>query len=401
MLSFWVRSAGQTARGIRGKSSRPSGAARQLLCGALVLLPACGPGVRGDGAGSLPAAAAVPAPPAAEVSLQIDYAGAEAMMAALERDTLTDAAVDSLLAIHGVSMMVDNVARLVPGVERADFRTAIQRFVGTGIVADEHAQFNLAWAHGQRGHIRTLLAKLREDEQGVLERTLAVMAPYTPETGPLHLKAYLMAGGTSTGFVRSTPEGDVLYYNLADAAGDWEGAMAHITHEVFHLVQKAAFRRVPGLAAAADSVESLPLAHRTLANVVWEGTADLVSDPERFGGGGPEITRLRERFRKDAEPARVRENFALFDRTFQQVVRNEIGWREVLDRGFMSNPRFYALGFQMAKAIDRHCGPECIRRLLQEPPVEFFLEYISLYRQHPEIVGRFAPETERHLLSLR
>jgi hypothetical protein len=348
-----------------------------------------------------PRQVAAPSARAAEVSLQIDYAGAEAMMAALERDTITDAAVDSLLEIHGVSMMVDNVVRLVPGVERADFGTALQSFVRTGRVANEHIHFNLRKARGERERIRALLAHLRENEQAVLERVLAIMGPYTPETGPLHLKAYLMAGGTSTGFARTTPEGDVFYYNLADAAGDWEGAMAHVTHETFHIVQKAAYRRVPSLAAIADSVESLPLAEFTLATVVGEGTADLVSDPERFGGGGPEIARMRARFRTDAEPARVRANFALFDTTFQQVARKEITWREVLDRGFMSNPRFYALGFQMAKAIERHCGPECIRRLLQQRPVEFFLQYISLYREHPEIVGRFAPETERYLLSLR
>lgn len=342
---------------------------------------------------------ASPAPRAKEVTLRIDYAGAEAMMAALERDDISDAAVDSLLDIHGVSMMVDNVARLVPGVERADFRIAIQQFVRTGRVANEHIHFNLRKARSERERIQTLLTYIRENEQAVLERTLAVMAPYTPETGPLHLKAYLMAGGTSTGFVRTTPEGDVFYYNLADAAGDCDAAMLHIAHETFHLVQKAALRHA-GLAALADSAESVPLPERTLATVVGEGTADLVADPQRSGGEGPEITRLRERFRSDAEPARVRENFALFDTTFQQVLRNEITWREVLDRGFMSEPRFYALGREMAKAIERHCGPECIGRLLEQPPVEFFRQYIALYRAHPEITARFAPETERMLLTL-
>jgi hypothetical protein len=348
-----------------------------------------------------PAPAAAPSPRPGEVTLRIDYAGAEAMMAALERESLSDAAVDSLLQIHGVSMMVDNVVRLVPGVDRADFRTAIQRFVRTGEVADEHVHFNLQRIRSQAEGTRALLTYIRENEQAVLERTLAVMAPYMPETGPLHLKAYLIAGGTSTGFVRTTAEGDVFYFNLADAAGDREGAMSFIAHEIFHLVQKAALRRLPALAASADSVESLPLPERTLATVLSEGTADLVSDPERFGGNGAIIASQRERFRRDAEPARIRENFALFDTTFQQAVRGQIGWREVLDRGFMSNPRFYALGREMAKEIERRCGAACIRRLLQQPSVEFFLQYINLYREHPDIVGRFAPETERHLSSLR
>lgn len=341
--------------------------------------------------------AAAPAPRPSEVTLRIDYAGAEAMLAALERDSLSDAEVDALLKIHGVSMMVDNVVQLVPGVKRTDFRTAIQRFVQTGETADEHVHFNLEKARSEAEGTRALLTYIRENEQAVLERTLAAMAPYMPETGPMQLKAYLMNGGTSTGFARTTTEGDVFYFNLADAAGDCEGAMSFITHELFHLVQKAGLRRVPALAAIADSPESLPVPERTLATVVGEGTADLVSDPERFGGDGGIIAMQRERFREDAEPARVRENFALFDTTFQQAVRGEIGWREVQDRGFMSDPRFYGLGREMAKEIERRCGAACIRRLLQQPPVRFFRQYISLYRKHPDIVGRFAPETERLL----
>ena len=344
--------------------------------------------------------AAAPAPRPGQVTLRIDYSGAEAMMAALERDSLPDEAVDSLLKVHGVSMMVDNVARLVPGVERADFRTAMQRFVQTGDVADEHVHFNLEKVRTEKEGTRALLTYIRENEQAVLQRTLAAMGPYMPETGPLNLKAYLIAGGTSTGFVRTTGEGDVFYFNLTDAAGDCEGAMSFLTHEVFHLVQKGALRRVPALAPIAD-VENLPLPERTLATVVSEGTADLVSHPERFGEGGAIMAMQRERFRMEAEPARVRENFALFDTTFRQAVRSEIDWREVQDRGFNSDPRFYGVGREMAKEIERRCGAACIRRLLQQPPVEFFLQYISLYRRYPQIVGRFAPETERLLSSIQ
>lgn len=136
---------------------------------------------------------------------------------------------------------------------------------------------------------RARLTYIRDNEQAVLERTSGAMAPYMPKTGPMQLKAYLMNGGTSTGFARTTAEGDA-FFNLADAARHCEGAMSFITHELFHLVQKAALRRVPALAATAD-LESLPVPERTLASVVNEGTADLVSDPERFGGGAAPSSR--------------------------------------------------------------------------------------------------------------
>ena len=344
-----------------------------------------------------PRPVAAPAPRSGEVTLRFDYAGAEAMLAALERDELSDAAVDSLLAVPGARMTVDNVTRLIPELGRDDFRVAIQKFVRSGRVADEHAQFNLGKAKDEGGRVRALSAQIRANERALLQRTLAILAPYSPETGPLDITAYLIAGGTSTGFVRDTPGTWEFYLNLADLGGDCEAVVWSLAHEIYHLVQKAALRRVPALLAVADSQESLPVAERMMTNVLLEGTADLVSDPKRFSGNGDEIVRQRERYRRDAEPARVRENFAIFDTLYQRAVRKEVTWRAVLERGFMNEARFYPLGREMAQAIERHCGAACIRRQFERPPVEFFREYIRLYRAQPDVVGRFAPETERLL----
>lgn len=54
--------------------------------------------------------------PADAVTLQLDYGGAEALMAALHRDSLADADVDSLLRVPGVRAMVSNITRFVPEV---------------------------------------------------------------------------------------------------------------------------------------------------------------------------------------------------------------------------------------------------------------------------------------------
>ena len=54
----------------------------------------------------------------------------------------------------------------------------------------------------------------------------------------------------------------------------------------------------------------------------------------------------------------------------------------------------------MARAIERHCGRECVGRLFEKSPLEFFRQYIALCRQNTGLV-RFAPETERFIMSLR
>src|SRR5215213_3770013 len=69
----------------------------------------CGPR---ESEGSPPAAAAAAATISADtITLAFDYAGAEAVIGALERDSLTTADVDSLLRVRGVRAMVDNVTR--------------------------------------------------------------------------------------------------------------------------------------------------------------------------------------------------------------------------------------------------------------------------------------------------
>jgi hypothetical protein len=226
---------------------------------------------------------------------------------------------------------------------------------------------------------------------------LAELAPYKPDIGPLHLTAYFVAGGVSDGFAPDMREEPAFYANLTRAQGDCEGVLLNMSHEAYHLMQNSAFRRAPGLALLADSLDSLPTRERLLATVLTEGTASLATDPRRSAGDGPEVTRERKRYVRDDDPARVRENFALFDTLFQQVTRNEIAWPALYDRGFANEARFYAVGRQMAQAIERYCGVGCIGPLFEQKPVEFFRGYIRLYRTHPDIIGRFDPATERLL----
>ena len=71
-------------------------------------------------------------------------------------------------------------------------------------------------------------------------------------------------------------------------------------------------------------------------------------------------------------------------------------WEQASREGFANNEdnNFYFVGYEMTTALERYCGRECIRRLFNEPAVEFFRRYIALYRKHPEIRGRFSRETE-------
>ena len=318
------------------------------------------------------------------ITITFDYAGVEALVAALERDSLTTAAVDSLLRIHGVRAMVDNVTRFFPRIGEADFRGAVQSFARTKRAPDDEKQryFQLDETWSNRERARALVARIRGGEDDIRRRTLATLAPWQPRTGPLEIGAYFVAGGVSTGFVLDAPGVSSFYANLTDAGVDYEGTVSNAVHETFHLMQKAAQRRA-GLVAIADSIESLPLPERLLATVLAEGTARFVEDPDA-------------RHWRDTREGRLRETFAVFDTVLAGVRSGAMTWERAYERGFSGaeRSRFYFMGFAMTKEIHRHCGQSCVVRLFERPPVEFFRQYVQLYRAHPDIVGRFSPETE-------
>ena len=335
-------------------------------------------------------------------TLRLDYAGADAIVRALERDSLSGAEVDALLRIHGVRAMVDNVTRFVPGVGVPEFRSEIQAFVRRKR-AGEHREFQLTDVWRERSRVRELIGAIQAQESRIEREALALLEPYALDTGPLAMTVYFTAGGVSDGFVFDHGAEPAFYANLARADGDLAAVVGNLAHESYHVMQKAAQRRA-GLQAVADSSEALPVGERLLAVTLAEGLANYVVDPtcspDARAEGSPQSL---ERYARNAQPARIAENFALFDRVLADLRAGRVDWEEAYDRGFSgsNDARFYFVGYQMAKAIERRCGTGCIPRLFTQPPIEFFRQYIALYREHPEIRGRFAPETESYLLSVR
>ncbi|HET7234320.1 MAG TPA: DUF5700 domain-containing putative Zn-dependent protease [Longimicrobium sp.] len=336
-------------------------------------------------------------------TLRLDYAGAEALLNALEQDSVTDAQVNTLLRIHGVRAMVDNVTRFIPGVGVAEFRREVKDFARTKRGSAHNREFQLTGVWTQRAQIRQLIRAIRADEAGIVRRTLAQLGPYAPPTGPLAVEVYFVAGGVSDGFVFDDRSRPVFYANLARAMGDLSGVVGNMAHEDYHVLQKAAQRRTPGLTRIADSTETMPLAERLLTVTLAEGTANYVADPTKSNATGRNLDLFRARYQRNATPRRIAENFELFDTILRGLRNGSVTWQQADFQGFSgtNDARFYFVGYQMAKAIEQHCGTACIRRLFTRHPVEFFRQYIALYRRHPDIPGRFSPETEAFIASFR
>lgn len=359
-----------------------------ILCAGLLAcaLTGCAPALRPGGN----------APDASPVTMYFDYAGAEAIVDALDRDALSEADVDSLLRIHGVRRMVENVARFIPQAGVPQFRQEIQALARTK-QAPRGALFQLDDAWRERERVRALIGSLRSNEPAIVRQSLAQLNRYRPDTGPLRIGVYLVAGGVSDGF--AFEDGSRAFYaNLVRAGGDYNGVVWNAVHEAYHVMQMAAQQR-SGHFVAWITDASVPPVERLVAATLVEGTANFVSDPTRSTAPGAEMDQQRARYVRNAQPAQVAANFARFDRVLKELREGRMTWEAASREGLSGDPHdaFYFVGYEMAKAIDRHCGSACIGRLFSQPPIEFFRRYVALYRRHPEIAGRFSPETEAYL----
>ena len=241
------------------------------------------------------------------VTVRFDYTGAEALLDAVERDSLTGADVMTLLEVRGIRAMVDNVTRYAATYGRVQFQAELRASVQTH--QSTRSPFGLGQVFRNRAQVRSLIAELQGKEAAIIKGMLN---------------------------------------------------------------------------------------ERLVAITFWEGTANYAADALSAEGNGPYLEMWRSRYRRNAEPARIKENFGLFDTLLTDLRAGRIAWDEAQRIGFFGNndARLYFVGYEMAKAIDRYRSAKRIGELLEQTPSAFFQEYITLYRQQSGVVARFTPETE-------
>jgi len=365
---------------------KPSIAVRCRLLIVLVLSLAALPG----------SAHAQQATPSDQIQLRFDYAGATTLFEALNRRELSRQNITELYKVQGLAAMVDNVTRFIPDVTRREFEQHLLEFIETGKEPGHNGY--IVWDFKQvlakRGEVEALIGKLEAEESKIVASTLRELEPFRPNTGPLTITVYFVAGGVSDGFVPERSGEPSLYINLTRAGGDLDGVVSNLTHEIYHVMQQTASRRA-GLSSIVDEPEKLPLTQRLLATTLWEGSANYAADPRQLQGAGPYLEMWRSRFAQNTTPAKLAEHFALFETVLNDLEAQRTSWNDTYARGF-AGPQspFYFVGYEMTRVIDQRCGRSCVRQLFDQPPAAFFQRYIEICKRDPAIAIRFSPPME-------
>jgi hypothetical protein len=293
--------------------------------------------------------------------------------------------------------MIANENFYSPPVDSGRFTREIREFVGTH--AGAGGLFKFGSIYRSRVEVNSLIAELKAHEAEIIRGMLAELNPYQPPTGPLTVTVYFVAGGSSDGFVVYGDNEPAFFVALDKASGDLDGVKHNMAHEIFHAMQKAAGRRIPSVAAIIESPAALPPPERLLLTILWEGTATYAADASKATGSGPYIEFWRSQNQRNTAPARITENFALFDSLLADLRSGRRTWDDAFAAGLSGNSdqRLYYVGYEMARVIERYSSSQRIGQLLQKSPATFFREYIDLCHVHPEITARFATETESYL----
>jgi hypothetical protein len=344
-------------------------------------------------------AASPPARTGAEIRLEFDYSAAELLVTAIERPALNEAEARALLENRGVAAMVKKTGVFSPASTPQGFVADMQSFVATHRYPT--GDYALDWVYKFRGQVRELVSALRADEDSLRQRMTARLARHSPRTGPVTIRVYYVAGGMSDGFVLDDDPELALFVALEKASGDKDGVEQNITHEVFHILQKASAAGTPAAVKFAATLDRQPPLQQLFATTLWEGTANLAADARETRGQGPYVSMWRDRYLRNLTPERTKANFACFDSVLAELEARKIDWAGAYGRGFTggADSRFYFVGMEMSRALAAHRGTGYFDELFIRPPTRFFRDYLQLCDTDRSL-PRFSASTRRAIEKL-
>jgi len=316
------------------------------------------------------------------------------MAEAIDRPTLSEAEAKALLEDRGIAAMVAKTAVFSPGSTPQGFVADMQSFVATHKYPT--GDYALDWIYKYRAQVRTLVSELRAAEDAMRRRMTSRLTRFAPRTGPVTIKVYFVAGGMSDGFVLDDDPELALFVALEKASGDREGVEQNVTHELYHVLQKASAANKPAAVKFAATLDSQPPLQQLFATTLWEGTANLAADARETTGQGPYASMWRDRYQRNLTPEALRASFQAFDSVVVALDQAKIDWATAYRKGFSgdADSRFYFVGMEMGRALAAARGAGYFEALFVRPPTRFFRDYVQLCAADPSL-PRFSANTRR------
>ena len=305
------------------------------------------------------------------VNMRIDLSGAEAVLRLFDSDQPQKHEVEALLHLPAVRATIVQTGQFDPTATDDVFVETLWHAINGDQLTSDPFQF---------GVVRDRLPEIRKTISGLMDSGAAITARisdrltmYTPPDLAIETTMFAVLGGTSDGWA---PDDEGFYVALRYFRGDTAGLTSLVTHETYHIAQRAFFSQD-------ESDSHTDVANMLVASLLSEGTATLVGDPTLFDGDERYLQFLKRKHRRNMQ--RIEQNFALFEALYFRAMHDpDVTPEKVYSIGFTGgwDSPLYFVGFQIAQGLEKHLGRETLVELLAtSTPTDVLARYVRLYTE--------------------
>lgn len=329
------------------------------------------------------------------IKITFDSESARATLNAFKEKKISDDELARIVKLPGNQGLIKQSSRFDKQATEENFKTSLKQIVETGTV--ETDTFSFPRVKERLAATQVLLDQIEKNNQTLANEIIDRIRQYTPPGTPIDVKIYFIAGGTSDGFA---PDRKTFYVALHYFEDDYEGLKLLMAHELYHNAQSSAIsgRKFLKDGAAVNITNSFSLLQSTLQ----EGTASVVGDPLEITNGKKYISWFQGKFKNNLR--RIDTNFALFDTLLYRLYNDaEADTGKLYNIGFSGtfDSALYFVGYRMARVIEKHKGKQAIASAISENPLQFFNQYIELYKKQGDSEAiPFSKSTEEILQKL-
>ena len=313
---------------------------------------------------------------AAELKVVIDSSAARAVLDALETPTLGLDRAREIARLPGNQGLIRKAINYGRKADEESFAAALVAAAHGDDAAPDPSRFQFATVRKHAPALRKTMAQLEDPAAGLIDSARRRIAMFTPDNVTRSITGYLVVGGTSGGFAFGDPS---FYLNL-DYYPDAVLAATVLQHELYHAVQGAA-RPAPAVTEVRKQCLKrigMPAHMDDLFDSLWvEGTASAVGDLLALPKDATGIVG-EERKKMQVSVGRVSRSVTLMELSTHAVATQAVNFDDIYELGFYGDEILYALGYVMAKAIEKEQGPGAIAELSRQSSGAAFIER---YRQ--------------------
>lgn len=327
------------------------------------------------------------------LDLRVDSESARAVLRAISTPGLTQEDASAIARLPGNQGLIRKQSSTSAAATAQDFVAALIAAARDEAVTSDAAQsFGFAALKVRSSELQSLLERIETNQNDFQVWVKQRVMQFAPDQHAFALEGFLILGGGSGGYAFGEPQ---FFLNLA-YFDDYDVAKTVMVHELYHAMQATAAPSIDDDLKAFDAATAnrngREIAHLRMlfGSLYAEGSATFVGDPLLISRESSEKAKaFRAAFVANVRRAEAHATLLEMSVISLQAPQPP-SYDDVYELGFFVPEPLYALGYVMARAIQKAGGDAALARHATLPGHRFVQAYAGLPkygkdRDHPEL----------------